>query len=476
MDDWGCPGCRSRDALLAQRDARIADLERRVGELEALTRELLARLGQNSSNSSRPPSADPPGTPAPTAKKRTGRKPGGQPGHPPRLKRLLPPQRVSRTEDFVPRQCVRCRAALPERPRPGDPEPTRHQVADLPAVRAEVVEYRGHARSCPCCGHVTRAAIPAALRAHSVGPGLAATLGYLAGCHHVSKRGLEEIAEAVFDVPLALGTVSRLEREMGAALAGAHAEALAAVRAAPVKNVDETGWKLAGKLCWLWVAATATAAAFVIHARRGLDGLIAVLGEVVGGVVGSDRWSAYDRLSVLQRQVCWAHLRRDFRALAERGGPAAALGREGLRAARLVFRAWHLFRGGGLTRERLQLRLERTARRLEAALAAGRCCADRKAARFCANVLGLWPAVWRFAVTDGVEPTNNHAERLLRKGVLWRKNAFGCSSADGCRFVERVLTVTQTLRLQGRHVLSFLRDSLIAHRQGRPSPKLVEVG
>src|SRR5262249_15509028 len=170
-----------------------------------------------------------------------------------------------------------------------------------------IIEYQGHTRTCSRCGRQTHAAIPAAIKKHSIGPGLAATLSYLAGCHHVSQRGQEEIAQALFEVPVAVGTVAHLAQEMSQALQGAHAEALAAVRAAPVKHVDETSWKKAGRRCWLWVAATQAVAAFVIHGQRGVDGLIALLGEVVGGIICSDRWSVYGRLHVLQRQLCWAH-------------------------------------------------------------------------------------------------------------------------------------------------------------------------
>ena len=465
-----------RDELLAERDRRIAELERRVHELENTTRDLLGRLGQNASNSSLPPSANPPQAPKPVVKAKTGKPSGAQRGHPPHLKQLLPAERVSRVETFVPTHCARCQAALPAQRGPGDPPPSRHQVADLPEIRALIVEYQGHTRFCPCCGHPTHATIPAEIKRHSIGPGLAATLSYLAGCHHVSQRGQEEIAQALFDVPVAVGTVAHLAQEMSQALHEAHAEALEAVRAAPVKNVDETSWKQAGKRCWLWVAATQAVAAFVIHSRRGVDGLIALLGEVVGGIICSDRWSVYGRLQVLQRQVCWAHLKRDFTKLRDRGKPAAGIGRAGLQAVRQVFDAWHLFRGGGLTRLELERRLEPTGQRLEAVLRAGLTCADATAATFCANLLELWPALWRFVITDGVEPTNNHAERVLRKGVLWRKNAFGSHSVAGCRFVERLLTVTQTLRLQERHVLTFLRDSLIAYRQGQSPPKLIRAG
>jgi transposase len=470
MAERECPGCRERDEA-------IADLRRRVAELESIVRDLTARLGQNASNSSVPPSANPPGAPRPVAKTKTGRRPGGQPGHPAHLRRLLPPERVTRTEAFVPDRCDCCRAELPAAAAAHDPPPARFQRVDLPDVAAVVTEYQGHARTCARCGVVTRAAIPAAVRAHSVGPRLSATLSYLTGCHGVSRRGAEEIAEAVFAAPVSLGTVGNLEREMGAALAGAHAEALAAVRAAPVKHADETGWKRAGKLCWLWAAATATVAAFVVHARRGARGLAALLGEEIGGVLCSDRWSAYARVPAGRRQVCWAHLKRDFRKVVDRGGPAATVGRVGLRVVKKVFERWHLFRGGGCTREELQAVLEPLELRLNRALLEGAILADdAKVARFCENVLAVEAGLWTFARVEGVEPTNNHMERLLRRAVLWRRRSFGSWSEAGCRFVERVLTAVQTLRLQQRSVLAYLTDALSAHRDGLPAPQLLPNG
>jgi transposase len=466
METVSCPGCR-------ERDERIAVLERRVVELEATVHDLTARLGTNATNSGTPPSANPPGAPKPVVKKRSGKRPGGQPGHPPRLKRRLPPERLHQVIPFVPAHCDRCHEPLPPHPGLDDPEPSWHQVAELPKVAALVTEYQGHYRTCPCCGQLNHAAIPQDLKQTSVGPRLAATLGYLAGSHRVSTRGLEEITADVFDAPIALGTVANLRAEVSEALAPAHAEAIQEVRAAPVKNVDETSWKLAGKLCWLWVAATSTVAAFLIHAKRSAKALAALLGEKVKGFVCSDRWSAYARLSPFCRQICWAHLKRDFQKLVDRGGAAVPLGQRLQRLAERAFTEWHLFRGGGCDRKELQARLERPRRAFERVLKAGRRCADRKAATFCKNVLGLLPAVWQFVVSAGVEPTNNHAERMLRRGVLWRKNAFGSHSAAGCRFVERMLTVVQTRRLQGRSVLGYLSEAVLAHRQGLPAPSLL---
>jgi transposase len=461
-----CPGC-------LERDREIAALRARVAELEAQVHELQQRLNTNATNSGVPPSANPLDAPKPTTKKRTGNKTGAQPGHPARLRQRLPAERVNQVVALIPDRCQSCQAPLPADPGPEDPEPSWHQQAELPEVGAVVTEYQGHYRTCPCCGKLNHAAIPQDIKAHSIGPRLAATLSYLAGCHHVSKRGLEEITEDLFDVPIALGTIAHLETQTSAALAPAHAEALEVVRQAEVKNVDETGWKLAGDLCWLWVAATATVAVFLIHAKRSFKALVALLGEEIHGIVTSDRFSAYAKLSKWCRQICWAHLKRDFQKLIDRGGAAARLGQKLQRLQERVFEEWHLFRGGGFDRATLLERLDPVGEEFERVLKSGRRCADRKAATFCANLLELLPAVWRFVVTEGVEPTNNHAERLLRRGVLWRKNAFGSQSAGGCRFVERILTVVQTRRLQGRSVLRYLYDAVCAHRRGLPAPSLL---
>ena len=254
-----CPNC-------AKLEKRLAELERKLAELEA-------RLKQNSTNSSKPPSSDPPWGKQTASKERSGRKPGGQPGHPGHYRDRLPAERVDRVVHHLPKTCEHCRAALPEKPGPYDPPPSWHQVAELPQFVATVTEHQGHARTCPCCRKITRAEIPEGIRAHTVGPNLAATLTYLSGRCHCSKRTVQEIAETVFDLPIALGSVARLEEEMSQTLEDPHAETLAAVRAAPVKNVDETGWSQGGKLCWLWTAATVSVVVFQIHAKRGKDGL-----------------------------------------------------------------------------------------------------------------------------------------------------------------------------------------------------------
>jgi transposase len=374
----------------------------------------------------------------------------------------------------VPVACDHCHADLPAAPSPDDPPPRRFQTIELPQIVAVVTEYQGLARICKCCGKTTWAPIPRDILAHSIEPRLAATLSYLAGQHGISKRNIEEIAEDVFQAPIALGTVCNLEREMSAALAAPHQEAIEAVRAAPVKSADETSWKRQGKLCWLWAAATATVAVFVIHARRNALGMAAILGTSIQGILCSDRWGVYDQVPAERRQICWAHLKRDFQKIVDRGGPSAFVGQEGRKIVKKVFAAWHAFQDGRATRVQLDAELAPVMNRLNRVLLEGALLGDDKTvAAFCENVLRLEAALWTFVKVEGVEPTNNFMERLVRLAVLWRRRSFGCASETGCRFVERILTVVQTRKLQGKNVLDYLHHALRAHRAGKPCPKLI---
>ena len=461
-----CPECvklrRELDVALAQ-----------INVLQAQVKDLALQLQRNSSNSSTPPSANPLDAPKPTGKPPTGRKPGGQAGHRGHYRVRLPANRVNAIVTYVSSVCTGCHAALSVEPGPNDPEPSWHQVVELPRLAAVVTGHQAHARTCPGCGLLNQAAIPAEVRAHVIGPRLAAMMSYLSGRFHLSKRSVRELVEAAFEIPVSLGTVAALEQQTSAALIPAHEQSRDAVRDAPVKNADETGWKQAGARRWPWTAATVSVAYFVIHVRRGAQGLKALLGEVIAGIIISDRGWGYNGLPLEQRQVCWAHLKRDFQKCSERGGSGKLVGDVGLMVVEDVFTLWWEYREGLIDRPCLGAQLGPLIEELRVALERGPGCADSKVMAFCDNLLALYPALWLFAGIEGVEPTNNHAERILRMGVLWRKNAFGCHSESGCRFVERILTVVQTLRLQKRPVLDFLEESIIAHRSGTPPPALV---
>jgi transposase len=449
-----CPRCRVLEARLLELETRLRDLEDRL-------------------KGPPPKRVIEPQPPAP-AKKPTGRKRGAQAGHSPKLKTWLPQNRVTGVVDHLPKTCSSCDSPLSAEPGLHDPPPTIHQVAELPKILADITEHRGHSRTC-ACGCVTHAAIPAKVREHSIGPNLTATIVYFAGSHGMSKRGIEEVVETLFEVPISLGTISNLEKEAAAALEPAYREARKAVAGAEVKHLDETGWKEAGRKRWLWVAATMTTVVFLIHPRRNFDALKHLLGRLSGYLV-SDRWCIYDDWDGEFRQLCWAHVKRNWDKQIERGGQAATLGNQWQTIQKQVFELWHLFRGGGMTRSELDRQMLPHVESLANLLEEGRRSGDTTLSRFCGRLLDRYPMLWLFVSVAGVEPTNNHAERVQRRAVLWRRKSFGCQSQAGCRFVERILTVVQTLRLQKRNTLEFLGQTLQAHREGRATPKLCPVG
>lgn len=437
-------------------------------ELEGRLAELEDRLRANSSNSSTAPSSDPLWAPKFKPKKPTGRRPGGQPGHPGHHRKLLPLEQVDEVVRHVPRRCAHCQAAFGKRVAPT--LRARHQVAELPPRAVVVTEHQGYACACAHCGRSTAAPIPHEVRRSCTGPRLSAALCYLSAFVHGSRRAVEEVAGELLGCPLSLGTVSNREREMAAALHDAYRQVQTRVRSAPAKNVDETGWRRAGR--WLWVAATRTATLFRIDRGRNWHALQNLLGELVQGTVCSDRHGTYDRLKLCRRAVCWAHLKRDFQRWTDRGGGTAWLGEQGLAITKAVCRLWRRRRDGRIGRATLRRALAPLRRRMRDLLERGLNCGVKKVRYFCRNVHKVQDALWTFARVEGIEPTNNHAERMLRPAVIWRKTCFGSHSPGGCRYAERMLTAIQTLRLQQRSALDFLSDSLRAHRHALPAPAL----
>jgi transposase len=447
---------------------RIAQLEAKLEAALKRIEELEEQLGASSRNSSKPPSSDPP-TVTREKKSPTGRKPGGQPGHKGHQRELFPPDKVRSITHCKPAQCGHCQHRL----RGEDPEAVRHQVADLPKVEPLVDEYRLHALTCPRCGKQTRGQLPQGVPTGSFGPTVVAVIALLLGVYGVSRRDVTELMRDLFGLPISLGGVVGCQKIAADSLAAPHAQAQAQVPRSSVKYADETGWKVGNTYACLWVVVTATVTVFRVQAERSRKAAKKVLGKV-GGLLGSDRYAAYDYWPIHRRQFCWAHLSRLFVRFTERSDPkAVAVGHALILAKDQMFQWWHRVRDGTLARSTFQRYMRPLQGRVAGVLQEGQRSLCAKTRRTCLRLSKNNAALWTFVRHEGIEPTNNTGERAIRRAVIIRKTSFGSQSNHGCRFLERVLTVHATLRQRGPSVHDFLVAAARAYMRGSKPPSLL---
>lgn len=469
LEIWERTPPEVREKLLAL-EAEVGALRRQVGQLRAVVQELQERVGRTSGNSSQPPSADSPQAVAKRLRRESsGRRPGGQPGHEGQSRVLVP---VGEVEVVFPVKPVQCRGC--GRPLWGeDRRPQRHQVLEVPQIEPVVTEYRLHRWVCPTCGVATRADLPVGVPRGGFGPRVQAIVALCTGAYHLSKRTTQRVMEDLFGVGLCGGTIVNLERATVQVLAEPVAEARAYVQAQSTAYMDETGWREGRTRAWLWSVVTAWVTVFAVRLSRGAKVAQELLGEWFCGVLVTDRWSAYRWYPTRWRQVCWAHLLRDIEAMIERGGRSEEIGGALRTQVRRMFHWWHRVRDGTLKRTSFEVYMRPLKREVERLLEAGQSCGVTKTEGVCREILKLREALWTFVRVEGVEPTNNAAERALRPGVLWRKGSFGTHSAEGSRFVEAMMTVVATLKQQQRNVLAYMTDACQAALAGKSAPSLL---
>ncbi len=463
-------GDRETAVLLLLRVGELVEANQR---LEARVAELERRLNRSSRNSSLPPSQDPPSAPRRPGGKGSGRGRGGQPGHEGKHRRLLAPEQVDEVVEHWPERCQSCAHVFGEIELVDAGEPSRHQVAELPPIAVRVTEHRLHGVCCPECAASTRAVLPREVPRSAFGPRLQAALVTLAVRNRVSRRDTSELARELFGVELSTGSVDKIIQRAGEALAGPYRELEQRIKSAFVVNIDETGWKTAGGSRTLWGALTSGTAMFRIAAGRHAFEARTLLGERFAGIVCSDRWRGYDYLDPSQRQLCWAHLLRDFIAHSEGMGEQEAFGHAGLVIAHNLFNLWDRYQQDG-DRARLQAQTAPLQDKLGTLLehAARQSPRTKYHRQFARNLQNRWPALWTFTHTDGVEPTNNHAERRLRGAVIYRKLSLGSQTDQGERTIERLLSTSITCRLRKQSLYTYLTHVLTAHARGDPIPGL----
>jgi transposase len=303
-------------------EARVETIASMVHTLQEQVRTLQEQLNQTSQNSSRPPSSDSPQHRRP-GHPQSHRRRGGQPGHPGHTRTLIPVEEVDEVVVLKPTQCTHCQAPLAG----DDPTPWRHQVIEMPPIKPVVTEYQWHQLACPVCGELTRAPWPAGVPSGTYGPRVQATVALYTGAYRLSKRTTRQAMAEVFGVPMSVGTISQLEQATTEAVAAPVEEARPYVHEQSVAHLDETSWRQGDKRTWLWVAVTSWVTVFVVRMSRGGQVARELLGERFSGILVTDRYSAYNWYPVRWRQLCWAHLLRDFEAMRGRGGASEEIGK-----------------------------------------------------------------------------------------------------------------------------------------------------
>lgn len=430
------------------------------------------RVNQDSTNSSRAPSTDSPQAKAKRkaeekiAKVKHGtRKQGAQPCHETVVRPLLPLEEGDVVIDCKPRICGHCGETLDKY---SDTAPYRQQHYDL-EIRRRITEYRKHKIVCPCCGKTTEGTLPDAVNKSAYSPRLAAFVVTLTGLFQMSRRMAKAFIEGVTEIPISVGSISNLEKEMTMAAEPVMSEIEKAAQGANKGNADETGFGLKnGQQGWLWVLVTPCAILFRLFSGRGQEWTSRLLGCFTG-ILTSDRWGGYNRYPSYKRQLCWAHLIRDFKAMSGSGPEGEAIGAALRKAARSMFRKWHRYKRWKENQEKQGIKISTTVLesqmriiqdRVKVLLTEG----AKRGVPKCQTILKVESMLWTFTRMEGIEPTNNAAERSIRPAVLWKKRSFGVESERGCQYVESMLSIWATSRLNGVNPIAFLKELICSYR------------
>lgn len=430
--------------------------------------ELEARLNKTPRNSSLPPSSEHPHAKPAPLKEKTGKKPGGQPGHPKHERALIPTNECQSVISLKPERCRRCGKVLAGR----DPEPLRHQVWELPVIQPLVTEYQLHRLTCSCCRESTCARLPPGVPHSQAGPRLVALTALLMGCFRQSKRRVALFLEYVLNQPCSPGWVVKLQQQATGALRPAYEELAWQLPAEPVLGIDESPTKEGQAKAWLWTFVAATYTVFALRTTRAATVLQQLLTDGFDGIVTCDRAKMYWQEGKLQ--WCWAHLKRDFQALIDHpDGQVKRLGHDLMRCTRELFRHWSRCRDGTITRVGMLRLMHPLREQVHGFLLRGMFSGNPEIDGMCRELYKHRDWLWTFLEVEGVEPTNNASERALRHAVIWRKLSFGTKSAHGSRFVETILTVIETCRQQSRNSFDYLTSAMHAHFAHETAPSLV---
>jgi transposase len=425
----------------------------------------MARLNKDSTNSSLPPSAIHPHAKPIIPKPKSKRRRGGQPGHDKHERALIRADECQAVIPCVPSECRKCGREL----HGTDLEPLRHQVWELPDIQPVVTEYRRHRLVC-VCGVSTCGALPVGVPSGQAGPRLVAFAGLLMACFRQSKRRAAQFLATILNQPASAAWMILLQNRCAEAVQPAYDDLAAKLPEQAVLHIDESPTKEGPSKAWVWTFVAGAFTLFACRTSRGADVLDDLLGEGYAGTIHCDRAKMYWRFGRLQ--WCWAHLKRDFQALID--DPCHTrkrLGHDLMRPTRELFALWKRVRDGTLSRVEFRHRMHPIRETVESFLLRGYF--NGLTHGVCRELWEHREHLWTFVEVEGVEPTNNAAERALRHAVIWRKLSFGTQSGAGSRFVERMLTVIETCRRAGRNAFAWLTEAVRAYFRRETAPPLL---
>jgi transposase len=452
------------ESLLVQMAEMRAAMQAEIDELKAQVKRLTPQ------NSSVPPSTQHPhARPTPKPKSKSKRKRGGQKGHRRAVRELVPVERCAEVIPLRPDNCRRCGEGLSGT----DPEPIRHQVWELPEIEPIITEYQRHRITCGCCGAITCATLPVGVPTGQFGARLLAFAGLLMGHFRQSKRRAAMFLADLLNMPCCAATTVKMQNRVSAALKQPYEDLKALLASEKQLFMDESPTMQANQKAWLWAAVTSTYAVFAIFASRAATALPKLLGDSFSGIINCDRAKMYWRAKRLQ--WCWAHLKRDFQALVDHHDhQVKRLGRDLSRQMNIMFILWHRYRDKEIPWKTFQKEMQPVRDEVNALLLRGEFSGNKRLIGMCRELYDHREWLWTFVDNEGIEPTNNTAERALRPAVIYRKLSFGTQSESGSRFIERMLTVSETCRLQNRSPFQWLVAAVTANLENRPAPALVE--
>lgn len=420
------------DIILFQSE-QIARNKDRIDSLEA-------RLNDNSSNSNRPPSSDAPFKKPVKAAGKKG-KPGGKKGHKGHRQQMLEP---TKTEPVVPMLCP-CGCDTYDELSPF----YTHQHIELPEIEMQITHFVLYKGRCAGCGKMNKAHVPIEYRS-GFGPRMTAVIAELAGNHGDSRTIIQSFCASVLGLSISLGAIQKVLDRVSEAIKPHYEVIGEQARQQAVNHVDETSWFLKGLLCWLWVMASSSVAFFMIHSNRSKAAFKESIKEW-DGVLVSDGYRLYTKWVGL-RQTCLAHLIREAKKLSEsKNEEIAKFGANALAELRRLCHMAHAPPTKGEWRA-FYARLIKLITRNHGK--------KDDAGKFAARLLREIDSLWVFLEKAGVSPTNNHAERMLRFAVCWRKRSYGNVSEKGHRWAERILSLRQTCRLRSKRTFPILVEAI----------------